>query len=142
MLVGRREPRRSAYLRVIGRLLARHQRITYRDFSQAFRHAQAHMGPDLRALTSKVSQQTFSYHFRLFCRQQGLHRRPYPWILTLLRTAVQEGKLPSDLREGDLVQAARELLAEQRVLLPADDVLRRLTRSARAKEAGRRLVFG
>ena len=96
------------------------------------------MSSDLRRIVKPLAQKAFSYHLLRYCRERGIRRRPYAWTRDRLLEAVQDGKLDPGLRDRELVDAARRLLIGLRTVVPAEPVLRRLARSARAEVAGRR----
>ncbi len=96
------------------------------------------MGPAMQDLARPLSRPAFSAVLHLYLREQGIRRRSYSWIRRKVSQAIQEGKIDPELREKDLVVAARKLIIDIRIVVPADGALRRLAISARADAVGRR----
>ena len=96
------------------------------------------MNPNLRARTAQVSPQVLSYHLQHFYRAEEIQRRSCHWIRAFLRQSIREGTLDQTLRGTPLVDAARTLLLDERVLCPVDTVLRRLVRSSLAQHVSSR----
>lgn len=130
--------RHQAYIRVMHRIWTCCGRATYDDFKDAFQRARAHMSHHNLSTIPHVSQQTFSYYYRNYCRLQHIRRRSYRWIKDQILNDLQDGKIDPNLREPEMMELSRAAIIRHKVIVPAPDVLRRLTRSARAEFAGRR----
>ena len=130
--------RHQAYIRVIHRLWTNFGRVTYDKFNDSFRRARAHMSHHSLRTIPYVSQQTFSYYYRNYCRIQHIHRKSYRWIKEKFLNDIQDGKIDVNLREKEMVDLSQTALIRLKVIVPAPDVLRRLIRSARMDFAGQR----
>jgi len=135
--MGSRRLRRRAYLRVIDRLWTCCGRVSFEEFLEALRRSRAHMSPPLRMLVRPPSHPAFSSILHIYLNKYKIRRRSYSWITKRLTDAIQEGVIRPEWREKDLVEAARKFIIGIHAIVPADRVLRRLTRSARAEVAGR-----
>jgi len=130
--------RHQAYLRVIHRIWTRSGRVTYADFREAFQRARTHMSYHHLRTIPYVSQQTFSYYYRDYCRLQHIHHRSYRWIKERFLDDFQDGKIDPNVHEPEMMELSSATIIRHKAIVPAPDVLRRLVRSARSEFAGRR----
>jgi len=135
--MGSRRLRRKAYLRIVDRLWTCYGRVPFEEFMEALRRSRAHMNPRLRRVVQPLSHPAFSAILHLYFHKHNIRRRSYSWITKRLTEAIQEQAIHPELRENDLVEAARKFIIGIHAIVPTDSVLRRLTRSARAEVAGR-----